>query len=164
MDIRLALGAEVDVVSSKELDAGLDSLGDKILGKQRALPIYSFRTQSDVMPVGGGALVLDLGCPPTGRMWNIMAVTTFGSDDATVVANAKVALYCGDASNPSLVSLKIPAMIVPSFQSVTQKVLWCLDRESLFARVTGAAVAAQVGVVVTIAEWKECDVVAGSGR
>lgn len=164
MEVKLAMGAAVDIASGKELTDGLDSLGERILGgSQRPYPTLTYRPKADVMPTAG-PLTLDLGKPPVGRMWNIMGVTTYGVDDATTTANAKVALYCGDSANVTLFQLKIPALVVPSFLSITKGVLWCLDSESLFASVTGAAASAPIGINVHIAEWREVDVVAHSGR
>lgn len=163
MQVRLSLGSEVDIVSGKELHEGLSTLGERLLGKEPIRPTFSFRPGADVMPATG-ALTLDLGRPPIGRMWNLLGVTTFGVDDATTTASAKVAVYCGDVQNATLVQLKIPALVVPTFQSVTKGVLWCMDSETLFARVTGAASTSPIGVIVHIAEWREYDIVMHTGR
>jgi hypothetical protein len=161
--MRLALGSEVDIVSGPELTEGLHGLGERLLGKEPIRPTYSFRPGADLMPAAG-PLKLDLGRPPVGRMWNLLGVTTFGADDATTTASAKVAIYCGDIQNVSLVQLKIPALVVPVFQSVTKSVLWCMDSETLFASVTGAAATSPIGVIVHVAEWREADIVMHTGR
>lgn len=163
MQVRLALGTELDVATSGEVSDGLNALGDR-LSKPPPLPTFTDRIGADFVPAGGAPLIIDLGKPPTGRTWNLLSVTTFGVDDATVTANAKVALYCGDAQNPTLIQLKVPALTVPTFLSLTKGVLWCLDSQNMFARVTGAAALAPIGVIVPIAEWRECDVVARNGR
>jgi hypothetical protein len=163
VQVRLSLGSEVDIVSGKELTDGLSTLGERLLGKEPIRATYSFRPGADVMPAAG-ALTIDLGRPPIGRMWNLLGVTTFGADDATTTANAKVAVYCGDVQSPTMVQLKIPALVVPVFQSVTKSVLWCMDSETLFARVTGAIATAPIGVIVHIAEWRERDIVMHTGR
>lgn len=162
MQVRLALGSEVDIVSGKEFDDGMSKLGS-LLDKEPVRPNFFPKVAADNMPAAG-ALTLMLGRPPTGRMWNLLGVTTFGADDATTTANAKVAVYCGDSSNATLAQLKIPALAVPVFQSVTRSVLWCVDSEELFARVTGAAATSPIGVIVHVAEWRERDVVMRTGR
>lgn len=163
MQVRLALGTEVDIASGQELNDGLGALGDSLRKREQPKPLFFPRVAADFMPAAG-ALVLDLGRPPTGRMWNIMGVTTFGADDNTTTANAKVAIYFGDIQNPTLVQLKIPALAVPIFTTVTKGVLWCADSEILFARITGAAASAPIGVVVHVAEWRERDIVMHTGR
>lgn len=164
MQVRFALGTELDIATKGELDSGLDSLGDRILkGSKPAQPFRFGITRAGLMPASG-ALVLDFNFPPAGRAWNIVGVTTFGVDDATTTTGAKVAIYCGDPSNLGLSQLKVPALTVPSFTSVPRLTMWCLRTETLVANVTGASATAPIGVTVHVAEWKETDVFGDTGK
>ena len=160
---RIQLGAEVDIASRDELDSGLDGLYDRLTSRKAPRPFYSERVASGLMPSSGG-LVLDLGRPPVSRVWNVTAITTYGSDDASTVANAKAALYFGDISNLGLSQLVIPALTVPTFLSITKGVLWVHSSASLLVNATGASAGAQIGVNVRILEWREEDITDRSGR
>lgn len=162
MEARIALGATLDIASSEELDdAKSEILGE--FRKPLPKPNFGVRTEAGLMPASG-ALVLDLGSPPAGRLWNILAITTYGDDDATTVANARVALYTGNPDNVGLADLLVPALVVPTYADFAHGVLWCYSSENLVCRVTSAAANVQVGVNIQVAEWKEVDKLARSGK
>lgn len=157
------LGAELDIATGDELAQTSVDLKNEMRKGWAAKPFYDTRAGAANMPAAG-ELFIDLGSPQTGRLWNILGVTTFGSDDNTAVANAKVALYCGDPDTPSIVGLKVPGLAVPTFQSFSDRVIWCHSQSNVVAGVTGAASGTQIGVLVHIADWREEDVSAWSTR
>lgn len=163
MLVNLSLGGEVDIATGKELAETAAGLKSEMRKGWSSKPIYDTRAAAANMPAAG-EMFLDLGSPQTGRTWNVLGITTFGPDDNTVVANAKVALYCGDPDTPAIVGLKVPGLAVPTFQSFSDKVVWCHDNTNVVAGVTGAAAGTQVGVLVHIADYRTEDISAWSTR
>lgn len=164
MEARIALGGTLDIVSKGELDESLSELEQSLRPLPRPVPMYVVRSQAGLMPAAG-ALVLDLGRPPAGHIWNVTGMTTYSTDDATTLANGKVALYAtGSVADPGLSDLLVPAFVVPSYDDFSEKVLWCYSSENLVIRATGAAASSQVGVNVYVTEWRAKDVLTGTGR
>jgi hypothetical protein len=126
-------------------------------------PLYIRRSAS---AIGTGAVVtLDLGAPPNGSIWQVRVATLFGSDDHTTISNLTGALYTGDAANPSLASLHVTGLAFPSTTTFPDTAMWCHPNENLILVTSGTVDAAQqVGINVTVEEWKEHEVSRNSGR
>lgn len=154
MLVHLNLGAEVDVASGEELQSGLSSLEQK-LNKTPPRPIYLTFSGARL---GAGNIVL--GSPPVGRIWNILTYTLVGNDDATVVANATVALYVDSQENSlALNNCRVPGLAVPSFDTFSKGTFWAHSDGSVIANVTGAVAATdQVVASITVAEWRLGDI------
>lgn len=164
MEVSFDLGAKFDLATSGELSDGFDSL-HSVLNRKPLRPFFNAGVASGVIPAGNGPLQLDLGSPNVGRIWNITGVTLCGPDDSTSVANAKAALYFGDSDTPSLVSLCVPAMVIPSFQTFSDKVLWCHNTANVVVIVTGTATpGTPVLAKVHYADWPEEAVSGNSGK
>lgn len=158
MEVEFDIGAKLDIATGKDVD----SLKDEIKKGWPSKPIYDSRIVAASAPAAG-EWFLDLGSPDVGRVWNVLGCTIVGSDDSTTVAG-KVALYFGDSDTPSLMSVKVPGMVVPSFQGFSDKVLWCHSTANVVAGITGVTAGLQVMVAVHFANWMEKDVSAWSTR
>ena len=155
MLVSLDFGAQVDIASGDELNAGLAGLEEK-LGKKPPRPIFlTFSGQR----LGAGAIIL--GSPPSGRIWNVLTWTLLGVDDSTTVANASATLYVNSQeANLSLVNARIPGLAVPNFVSISKGTLWAHADGSVIVNVAGAVAATdQVVSSITVAEWRDGDVV-----
>jgi hypothetical protein len=159
----LNLGAELDLATGNELAQTSMDLKQEMRKGWAAKPIYDSRAAANTSP-GVTEWFMDLGSPDVGRIWNILGVTVFGADDSTSVAGAKVSLYFGDSDTPSITGLRVPSMACPSFQSFSDKVLWCHNTANVVIGVTGVAAAQQIGALVHIANWREDDISAWSTR
>lgn len=165
--VKLAVGAELDLATGDELKDATDT----ILGRfdKRAKPIYT--TMVDSGTGNGVTLIpLDLGSPPTGRMWNLRSITVVGADPFTPPTAAnKFAVYFGDAPGAgntlSLAQLKIANQPVPSTYSSGSNALWVRSNESIIV-VTNALLTATESLVATaeIQEWRLDDIIMRNGR
>jgi hypothetical protein len=157
------LGAELDIATGQELAETSADLKSEMRKGWSAKPIYDSRASAAMSP-GVAEWFMDLGSPDVGRIWNVLGVTIFGSDDSTAVGAAKVSLYFGDSDTPSITGLRVPNMACPSFQSFSDKVLWCHSTANVVIGVTGVAAAQQIGALVHIANWRESDISAWTTR
>jgi len=164
MEVAFDLGAKFDLVTKGELDEGLGELKG-MLGRKPLKPFYNVAMSSGNIPAGNGPLSLDCGSPNVGRIWNVTGITLVSADDSTVLANAKAALYFGDSDTPALMSVAVPGLVIPSFQSFSDKVLWCHNTANVVVVVTGTAtVGAQVLAKVHYTDWPEEAISGNSGR
>lgn len=139
----------------------VDGAVDRI--KSDPKPFYLTRVAA---AIGTGAVIrLDLGAPPTGSIWQVRVITLYGTDDHTAVSSVVGALYTGNSDNLTLASLKITGMAFPSTTFIPDTAIWCHPNENLVLQ-TSAVISAgqQVGVNVTVEEWKEHQVSRNSGH
>lgn len=157
MELEFDLGAKFDLVTGK-----LDSIDSKLKPEK---PFFNSGIAQGLIPASNADLILDCGSPNTGRLWNITGVTLVGNDDRTTVANAKAALYFGDPNAPGLAQCKIPAMSIPFFDTISERVLWCHSTENAFVVVSGTATAG-TNIVATVhyTNWPEEAISGNSGR
>lgn len=156
MLVQIKAGAELDLASGDELKQGVSSILNA-MPRDDPRPIYTFRSDTDVSD--GGFMQIDLGSPPTGSMWQLRYITTFGNDDHTALGGVAFALYCGNPANLSLAQLKVPGLTVPSITFVPDTCIWCHPSENLVARSSAVVtVGQQVGVIVGVEEWRQRDV------
>jgi len=164
MEVAFDLGAKFDLATSGELTDGFNDL-KSILGRKPQKPFYNNAVASGQIPAGNAPLQLDLGSPNTGRIWNVTGIMLCGADDNTPLVNAKAALYFGDSDTPALFSLQVPALTIPSFQTFSDKVLWCHSTANVVVVVTGTAtVGSTVLAKVMYADWPEEAISGNSGR
>lgn len=164
MEVKLDLGATIDVATKGEIAECLDDFKKDIFSQRRARPLFSHAVGAGVI-AADGTLSLDLGSPAVGRIWNVTAVTIFGPDDNTVVANAKCALYFGDPDRAGIMGLVMPGQAIPFYAAFGTDVYWCHSQENVVAVVSGTGIAGtQVGVRVMYADWPEAAVSGHSGK
>jgi hypothetical protein len=152
-----------------EVSAGI-SIGDIEKGVGNALshhreprPIYTFRSQAKVS-TGGVVTLENLGAPPTGSIWQVRCITCYGNDFSSVVTGVTLALIIGNPDNPSLTGLKVTGLAVPSTTFIPDTAIWCHPNEALIIQSGGVVTAnQQIGVNVTVEEWREADVSRSSG-
>lgn len=166
----------LDVQASVGITLGdIEALGDRVIDGLRPhadpRPFYLSRTASGYGD-GINPVVLDLGAPPTGSIWQLRAVITFGNDAFTGVVDGSdpplpvlAALYTGDSLNLSLATLKLPALPIPFVKYVPDTCMWCHPNENLVivtsmaGSASGLPVAGQqIGCNIVVEEWKERDV------
>lgn len=153
--VKIAAGAEIDIATGDELKQGVG----KILGAMPSdpRPIYSFRTDTEIGT--GSTMVIDLGSPPVGSIWQLRYVTLFGNDDNTTVAGVTMGLYCGNPTQLSLAQLKIPGLAVCSFTVIPDTCIWCHPNENLVLRSSGVVnLGQQIGGIIGVEEWLQRDV------
>lgn len=164
--VKLALGAELDLVSGDELADGLDGLESRLLGGgKRARPLYNTFPQS--APGAGGLLTLTIGAPPAGRIWNVLAATVVGNDDHGSVPSpvGYFAMYFGDPANVSLGQLAAVKLALPSTTLFSANALWCPAGQQVFF-VSDKAVNTpdSCTVVISVAEWRSGELEQLTGR
>jgi hypothetical protein len=154
MELDLDLGAHLDFVIGKHADAIAKKLAPHKPILNRAVAATTFG--------GSGETFLDLGSPAVGRVWEVTSMCVYGVDDNTVLANVKVALYFGDTFVPSMSSLCIPGVAVPSFTDVGDETLYCEASANIVAGITGTG-NGNVGVNITYKDWPESAIAARNG-
>jgi hypothetical protein len=170
MSVQLQAGVNFALGDIQDIADGMVS---KLMPQRDPRPFYYTRAATATSN-GTAASVLNFFGPPTGSLWQLRFVTTFGSDAFTPVAsgaNPPVptlgALFAGDPeTSPSLAQLLLVGLQFPSTTYVPDTTTWCHPNQSLFI-VTGGYVppnGQQLGAVVGIEEWREEDVSRNSGR
>lgn len=161
----LGLGAEVDIATGDELSAMGDDLTKKILGNAPALPIVFTRPAS--APGTGSAVVLVIGSPPVGRIWEVSSITVMGNSPfGGIVSPAGFfALFAGNSAAPGIASVLATHLALPSTTFPSAETLYCHSSQELFLQ-TDAAVNApdSVTAIVGIKEWREADILTRTGR
>lgn len=155
-EFKLELGAVLEGVTGK-----MDEMNQHLIdGNKRMLPrFFTNVAQGSSATSAATPFTIDLNGPPVGFMWDILGITTCGVDDHTVVAG-NVALYCGDLVNVTVANLKVPGLVIPTYDSVGKDRIWCQPGQELFANVSGVTNGTAVTVIVHIAEWRQVDKIA----
>jgi hypothetical protein len=157
MEFTIRAGAEVDLATTGELNEMHDSLKDRLNGLKRPLPRYFTVMGSGLSAASATTpFALFLGTPPIGFMWDIESVVTCGLDDHTLVAG-NVALYAGPVA---LGNLRLPGLTIPEYKQVGERRIWVQGGQELWANVAGVANNQIVNVLVSIAEWRQIDIIA----
>lgn len=152
--VEFKLGAQVDIATGDELNSGLDSIRG-MLDSGHARPLFLPFTTTRL-----GAGIISLGRPPAGRLWNILSLTLLGNDDFTTLAATTASLYVdADPGALSLAQCRIPAQAIPSFQTISDEVMWAHSSGDVCVNVRGSLLATdQVVATITVAEWRDCDI------
>lgn len=160
---------EVEALVNGAIGDLSSSLAGEIAG---ARPIY-FTRAAALTSDGSNPTVLSISGPPTGSLWQIRFITTFGIDAYTPVQDGSSppnpmtgALYAGDPTGtPSLAQLLLVGFQFPQTLYVPDTTMWCHPNQELFV-VTGNYIppSQQIGMVAGIEEWREADVSRHSGR
>lgn len=141
-----------------------DSIVDRLGRREDPRPFYLTRVDAKVGD-GVNPVTLSFYSPPTGSIWQVRSITTFGTDDHTVVASVVCALYAGDRLNLSLASLKVVGLTIPSTTFIPDTAIWCHPTEELVIITSGVIASGQnIGANIVVEEWKEKDVSRNSGR
>jgi hypothetical protein len=153
MDLELAAGVAVKLASDDVAAIG-GSVVDALSGSA-ANPLHLVRTG---VTLGASPQIIDLGSPPTGRLWNLLYICLLGTDAFTALAPGAVAVCVGDPANFGVSSVRIPAMSVPQMRTVDSG-MWVRSQENLFV-LTNAIVSTTQSVIATVEleEWREADV------
>jgi len=166
--VELEIDAGVKFATNADLAAGLDGVVEKLKPRDvRFSPVPVFGSGSSANSAST-PFVIDLGEPPSGRVWEIVSITICGADDNTVVSG-KVGLYTGKlpapGEQPNLLSgLRIPLMTIPFWDDIGGRRLWCQPGERMFVNVSGVANGTLVNVRVDTAEWRQAEIMMHSGR
>lgn len=161
---KIALGAEMDILSASELADGLDGVVGKL--RREPVPRPNYYTRAGTIVTNGTATngnVLSMGSPPVGRIWDILGLTTAGLDDFTAVVGT-VALYVGNHNTISMSDLRVPKFSIPAYDDIGPGRLWCMPTQVLYCTVNGAVTNQTVNILIQVAEWREKDVINGSTR
>lgn len=157
MEFTIRAGAEVDLATTGEMNAMHDSLKSSIDGGKRKLPRY-LTVMGSALNANSAAVpyAIFVGTPPIGFMWDIEAVVCCGPTDYTVVPG-NVALYAGPVA---LGNLRLPGLTIPEYKQVGERRIWVQGGQELWANVSGVANSTGVNVLVSVAEWRQVDVIA----
>lgn len=166
MEMTIQAGAKLDLASGEELSNGFEGIHAALSHEPK--PIYLTKPQVfEPTTANGGAqiVLLDFGSPPSGSIWQIRFVTTFGNDDSTVIASTVASLYCGSINNLSLSQLRIVGIPIPATTYTPDTVMWCHPTETIVVKSSVAIpLGQQFGAVVGLEEWLEPDVSRGNGN
>lgn len=162
--IKIQAGAEVDLATGGELADMGDSILDELRGGKPELPRHFTRISGTSSATSATIpFQITIGGPPTGHTWDILLFTTCGADDHTVVAG-NVAFYVGNAGAPSLLDLRVPAMLIPDSDKIGSRRLFVPSGQSIYAMVSGVPNNTVVNAFATIAEYRTVDVIASGLR
>lgn len=132
----VALGEKLDAIHS-------------VLNKRDPKPNYLRLSRSGT----GTSVVLDFGKPPANRIWNVLSIVSYGTDDHTSVTGGNMAWYVGDNANPpSLISMVDTGLAIPAGRTYSRDIMWCYPNENLIAVLTATG-SQQLGANVIVAEW-----------
>lgn len=154
---KIEAGAEIDIATGDELDNMGESIVDRLSGRKEEPRYFSRINQGQSATSATVPFQLGLGSPTVGHKWDILGLTTAGLDDATVIAGG-VSLYIGDRANMSLLSLKVPATVIPSYRGIGRYRIWANQSEEVFVNVAGVPNSTIVTAIIQIAEWRVEDV------
>lgn len=164
--VKLAGGVELDLATGDELRNGVTKPLDSLLNRTDPKPLFLQRPGS-VTGTGSGTSTVVVGSPPAGRIWNVRTLTVVCNDDHSLPSGAarNVSLYFGDPFNPTLASLQLVKVPIPSTNFASADALWCPAGLQLFC-VTDAALATtdELIVIVNVSEWRVSDIMDGTGR
>ena len=140
---RVALGAEIDAVTSDEMKSGLDAVRDEIRRSITKVPriMRPLSGSSTISITSGENATISLGSPSAGRIWIVTRVNVMGADDHTAVANTTAAVYVGydnglDISNgPGLSQCVLTGLAVPFTTILNEHAIVVHDREQLLINV-----------------------------
>lgn len=155
--VSFQLGAEADLVSKDEFDAGIGSLSNLLRPSPKDRSLRRNTMDSGVMPAAG-PLLLNLGGAPAGSLWVPLTIVVTGADDHTVVAASQLAVYFGGqpSLNPMLSQLLIPgatAPMIPYWQQIGGKdAIYGHFGDSLFVLVYGVAAGTNLQAAARIRE------------
>jgi len=155
MELDLDIGASLDLLIGKH--------ADKLAKKLAPHKPINNRAVGAIQYTGPNEVYMDLGSPNTGRIWEVTSITLYGADDNTAVANVKCAVYFGDTFVPSLTSLCVPGLAVPSFTSIGDESLYCEATNNIVVGVSGTGTS-QVGCSITYKDWPEAALFARNGN
>lgn len=161
--LQLAGGVELDIATGAELSKHTEALSS-LIGKDPK-PLFLGLVSS--VAGSGGIVTLDVGSPPVGRVWNVVAVTLVGNNDHGSIPSPAgfAAMYFGDPFNPSLANLQHVKIPLPSTVYPSTGALWCPAGQRVFFQSDLAVNAPDsLTVVVQVAEWRTADVAQGTGR
>jgi sulfate adenylyltransferase subunit 1 (EFTu-like GTPase family) len=159
--MRIALGAEADVVSGDELGDAKKSILDKIDGSKPSEKRFIARKLSGSgVSTGTAGFVVELYPvgPAAGRAWNLTQIVVVGPDDHTAQSGVSVSWYLGDSSNIGLGQCIRPAMAAPSNYEFSKDVIWMDTNEQLFAVIYGATAGTQFTLMALARDFRQCDV------
>jgi hypothetical protein len=90
MKMALEIGAELDIPTQDEIR----HIMRNELGRARNVSVVRKLRGSGVMP-STGVLVVDLGYPESGTLWDLRSIWVSGNDPSTAVANTKALVGIG---------------------------------------------------------------------
>lgn len=166
MDVKLALGAEVDIASGKEIDGLRDDVATMFDRAKPVRPMYMTQVGSKSIsdPFTG---FVDVGSPPAGRIWNVLGYAIVGNSDSTLSSAGRATLYIGDLPTsgvPTLAQAKAFAASVPFGDTFGENVMWCSSPQHVFFNVSAIAGLSQFVANVFIAEYRADDLIQRTGR
>lgn len=157
----LHLEAEVGLSIGEELHGALKKHHEET---KKPKPLYLRRGDSKIGN-GTSLVTLDVGAPPTGRMWVVTFCSLFGIDDHTVVASVLGAIYTGNPNSLALTGLINSGLAFPSSTQISDDVLWVHANENLCVQTSAPGVAGQqYGVNFVVQEWRDSEISQRSGR
>lgn len=166
MQVQFALGAEVDIASSDELDAAKGDILDVFEKSRPVRPMYYSLSQAIVV-AGTFTGICRVGTPAVGRIWNILGYSALGDTDNTASTAGTVSLYVGNVpanGNPSLSQVRDAGLVVPSGRAYGENVHWCPPGQEVFFKLTGITGLTQFVGNVFVGEYREDDLLQRSGR
>jgi hypothetical protein len=164
MEATIALGAQLDIASGKEIDGLRDDV-EGMFTKNRP-PRPQFFTQSGTINSVSG--ICEIGSPSTGRIWNVLGYSIVGDLDSTTSSAGSAALYIGNRPQegeiPMLTQVKDVALTIPASNTFGENVMWCPPSQYVFFNLTGITGPTRIVANVFIAEYREDDILNRSGR
>lgn len=167
--VRFVLGAEADLASKGEVREAVDEgLGSFFRGNPR--PLFTPRIASEVIDVGTGNHIFQLGNPPGGKMWKVQragitVINQTTGDYVALAATQPAMLFTGNVprAGDALPSIGFVGQFVNSVIDFdTPYPLFSKDTLYVVLNVTVAfAAAVRVGVTVMVAELPDTAVVGG---
>lgn len=153
--VTLALGAEADIASGREVHEGFGDLKDWFHRQHpgNVKPIYRPLIGS-VPSAAAGTNICYFGVtPPAQKEWHVISWSLGVNDDHTPQATMAAAMYGGDPFNPMLGTCRAPGLAIPSYNTTGEKRIIIHSTEYLFFMFYAATLGMTLWANVWVAEY-----------
>jgi len=156
VEVHIGAGAVIDLATADDLAKDRKTLLDAIAGGKEAQPL---RFTQMGQRLGQSSEPIDLGSPPIGRMWFLVAITVTGKDPwESLGGGALCALCVGDYTAFHLGHVRIPAITIPQCRATASDGIWVYPNESVYMLTFSLGATQQISVNLQVEEWRQSDI------
>lgn len=155
-DARITLGGTISVCTTDEMHSAIGDLENRLRSGRKPEPIY--RPLSQYISIGNmnqfDARILELGSPPSGRLWYCTRLTVLGNGDTAALTGVSAAMYVGDPANAALSQCVQHGTAIPFTTIENERAFPIHSRESLFINIVATGSATGVTVTANAVVWE----------
>jgi hypothetical protein len=158
---KLEAGAEIDLLTSKELQAELDAFRRDMLHQLRRGPLPRTLVGSVTLSAAGVGQI-DLGAPGLGDAWDVRNVGVTPADPTAAVMAAVVTLWGGVQAGATLSPFKWkdrnPSGTIPANSPWSSRQWTLRQDENLLVNISGGTASATVIAVAQVLEGTPAEI------